>query len=191
MKKIKTNILAFAFLAMGTFVGVTSCSKDKVEEDKCSIGENPAGSSIEGIYAGTHNLKIPPAILKALSEGLPPDSATGLPTDLTKGFEDTLEVRIVGGVAKITSSLLGITIDGEITDTYTVKINETKYDELNLGTVVSAKKASIATRVPVKFNLRSAECPTIVELKLKAKEIASLPIALDIPTTGNFIKIKD
>ncbi|HUH75001.1 MAG TPA: hypothetical protein VLZ75_11435 [Chitinophagales bacterium] len=48
MKKIKTNILAFAFLAMGTFVGVTSCSKDKEDDgDK---------SDFVGTYHGSYSI---------------------------------------------------------------------------------------------------------------------------------------
>lgn len=47
MKKFKSNFLAFAFLAMGTFVGVTSCSKDS------ECGDN---ADFSGTYYGSYSI---------------------------------------------------------------------------------------------------------------------------------------
>lgn len=48
MKKFKSNFLAFAFLAMGTFVGVTSCGKDPVKEE--------AKADFAGTYHGEYSI---------------------------------------------------------------------------------------------------------------------------------------
>jgi hypothetical protein len=48
MKKFKSNFLAFAFLAMGTIAGVTSCGKDPVEEG--------GKADFAGTYYGTYSI---------------------------------------------------------------------------------------------------------------------------------------
>lgn len=179
MKKIQSKILVFAFLVMGTFVGITSCSKDTENE------EQPFDYT--GVYAGTHKLEIPDNILKVLSDGLPVDTLTGLPTDLTKGFEDTLTVRKVEGGFEVTSALLEQSIIAIETDVNTVKIEVQNFPSLNLGAVV-VKDASVSTKTPVKFK---ASGPTKVELRLKASQIADLKLNLNITTTGSFTKIGD
>lgn len=186
MKKIQSKILVFAFLAMGTFVSLTSCSKDPVDGGNDYTYEN-----VEGVYAGTHMLNIPANILEALSATLPPDSVTGEPTDLTKGFEDTLDIRVTDGVVNVTSILLGITVKGELSGNNTVKILETKYDVLNLGTTVKAEKASLATNKDVKFNSNAIGSVNPLELRLKASKIGDFAIPLNITTSGNFTKIAD
>lgn len=188
MKTLKTKFFAFAFLALGFSALTTSCGKEKTSEDICKVGENPADATIEGFYSGTHSLNIPASVLKGLSDALPVDPETGEKPDLTKGFADTLEVRVVDDVVKVTSSLLDITVDGRLTGKHSVKIDRTEYESLSLGTAVTAEGASLATSKDVKFNLRSSECPTTVELRLTSKKIASFQIPLDITTKGDFVK---
>lgn len=191
MKKIQSKILVFAFLAMGTFTSLTSCSKDPVETTTDFTYEN-----VEGKYAGTHLLNIPDNILKALSATLPPDTLdleapydSIVATDLTAGFVDTLDLRVVNGVVKVTSSLLKITVDGKLSATNTIKIVETKYAELNLGTAVKAEDATLATNKDVKFNSGAIGTNVPIELRLTAKKIGTFAIPLNITTTGSFTKI--
>jgi hypothetical protein len=187
MKKIQSKILVFAFLAMGTFTTLTSCSKDPETQGPGDF----TYENVEGKYAGTHLLNIPDNILKALSATLPLDTVTGLPTDLTKGFEDTLELRVVGGVVKVSSTLLKITIDGKLSATNSIKIVETKYAELNLGTAVKAEDATLATNKDVKFNSGAIGTNVPIELRLTAKKIGTFAIPLNITTTGSFTKISN
>lgn len=47
MKKIQSNIFAFAFLAMGTFAGLTSCDKEPTDG---------ATADFEGTYYGSYSI---------------------------------------------------------------------------------------------------------------------------------------
>lgn len=194
MKKIQSKILVFAFLAMGTFTTLTSCSKDPETQGPGDF----TYENVEGKYAGTHLLNIPDNILKALSATLPLDTLdleapydSIVATDLTAGFVDTLDLRVVNGVVKVTSSLLKITVDGKLSATNTIKIVETKYAELNLGTAVKAEDATLATNKDVKFNSGAIGTNVPIELRLTAKKIGTFAIPLNITTTGSFTKISN
>ncbi|MCO5234493.1 MAG: hypothetical protein LC105_02105 [Chitinophagales bacterium] len=186
MKTLKTNFIALLLLAIGVSFITTSCSKDDGTDNKDFTFENVAGK-----YAGNHKLNIPSNLLTMLSAALPVDSVTGEKPDLTKGFDDTLTISVVDGKVNVTSWLLGITVQGELSASNTVKIKETKYDELSLGAVVKAKNASIATSKDVKFNSKAIGAVTNVQLRLKAGQIATFTIPLDITTNGDFTKFED
>ncbi|MCO5231590.1 MAG: hypothetical protein M9958_10585 [Chitinophagales bacterium] len=186
MKTLKTNFFALLLLVVGMSAITTSCSKDDGDDPKVFTYEN-----VDGVFAGNHKLNIPSNILAALSATLPVDSVTGEKPDLTKGFDDTLTVRVVDGKVNVTSELLGITVQGEVSANNTVKIKETKYDVLNLGTAVQAKNASISTSKDVAFSSKAIGSSTNVQLRLKAGKIGDFSIPLDITTDGKFTKIAD
>lgn len=186
MKTLKTNFFALLLLAIGMSAITISCSKDEGDGPKVFTYEN-----VDGVYAGVHSLNIPKNILDALSATLPVDSVTGEKPDLAKGFDDTLTVRVVDGKVNVTSELLGITVQGDVSADNTVKIKEKKYDVLNLGTAVQAKNASIATSKDVVFGSKAIGSSTSVQLRLKANQIGTFTIPLDITTNGTFTKIAD
>lgn len=180
MKTLKTKFFALAFLALGFTALTTSCSDEKEPGTTTYSSENVAGT-----YIGKHNLNIPSNILKALSDALPVDSATGEKPDLTEGFDDTLIVSVDGNTVIVQSLLLDQTVNGKLTGNNKVKIDKKEFAELSLGSAVTAKGASVSTSKDVVFN---AGTPTNVELRLTAKSIATFTIPLDITTTGSFVR---
>ena len=191
MKTFKSKFFTLALLVAGTIVGLTSCDKDP----EGGGGDGFTSENVEGVYMGNHKLNIPANILGALSATLPPDTLdleapydSIVATDLTKGFDDTLTVRVEGGIVKVTSALLDITVDGALTANNTVKIEEKKYDVLNLGSAVKAEDAALGTNKDVKFNSAAIGSVTSIELRLKANKIGTFTIPLNITTSGNFTK---
>lgn len=144
---------------------------------------------INGKYSGTHHLNIPANILDALSATLPIDPVTGEPVDLSKGFVDTLDIRIVNDKVKITTKAFDVILEGIVTTSNTVKIPETKFDFLDFGPSITAENAALATNKDIKFTSATLGSATTIELRLKASKIGTFAIPLNITTTGTFVKI--
>jgi hypothetical protein len=144
---------------------------------------------INGKYVGRHFFNIATNILDQLSAQLPVDPVTGEPVDLTEGFADTLDIRVVDGIVKVNSYWLNKIIDGVIPANNTIKIPETKFDVLNLGASVQVEDASIATNKNIVFTSASIGSATTFELRLKANKIGTFAIPLNFTTTGVFTKI--
>lgn len=143
-------------------------------------------SNINGKYVGVHHLKIPAAILQALSDAFPADSITGEKLDLMKGFSDTLTVTLNGKAVVINSSYFKKTLEGRITGDNIVKIDKTEFAELYFGPSVTAKDASLSTAKDIIFS--PGTTPTTIEMRLTAKSIATFTFPLDIITTGSFVR---
>lgn len=185
MKTLKSKVLALAIVALGMTVGITACKKDS---DKDYSTEN-----LNGIFVGTHKLDIPAFILDNLSGNLPPDTledGTLVPVDLSEGFEDVLTVTIADDKLLLYSTLLDIEVEGKIVgnNRFTIPLHE--YDELSLGTAVSAKNAKIRTSKDIIISSNEPGTEVVVNLSLAAREIAGVKIGsgLTILTDGKFIK---
>jgi|GEM_PF-2445833 len=185
MKNIRTKFFALAFLALGISAGITSCGKD-------DEGDNNSGTkktdNLKGTFIGTHYLEISDDLLNALSATLPPDPETGEKVDLKEGFVDTLSIQVVDGVVKVTSNLLDVTVEGEVTADNTFKIKEHKYPQLQLGSSVTATDASVQTNKDVTISGSALGTNVPVALRLKANKIGTFTIPLNITTKGTFVK---
>lgn len=193
MKTMKLKFLSLAIVAGGLLLGITSC-----KDDNGGGGTDFTSENVPGKYYGTHKLNIPNNILDALSSTLPKDTLdleapydSIVDVDLTAGFEDTLDIRIVDGVVKVSSSLLDVTVDGELTGSNKIKVPEKQFETLNLGTAVTATNASVATNKDVSFSSAAIGSSTSVELRLKASKIGTFTVPLNITTSGTFTKYED
>ncbi len=186
MKTLKLNFLMLLLAVFGLTVAV-SCSKDKDDNKDSFNTEN-----LDGTFVGVHKFtNIPDALLKILSESLPGDTledGTVVPVDLTKGFDDTLTLKVENGVVKVHSELLAINVDGKVTGNNRFSIPEIKYDVLVLGKAVEAKKARIKTSNDVIIGSNEIGTVVDVRLSLSAQEVAGVSIPLTILTKGDFVK---
>src|SRR5690625_6029577 len=69
---------------------------------------------LHGTFVGNHKHEISKLILDGLSNSLPPDPVTGEKPDLSKGFNDTLELTIQKYLVKMYSRDHCINVDGVI-----------------------------------------------------------------------------
>lgn len=176
------NFFLISFLMLGVAVGMSSCEKEEKSGYKTE--------NLKGTFVGNHKLEISEMILAGLANSLPADPETGEKPDLTKGFNDTLELSVQGDVVKMYSRLLGITVDGKIVADNAFAIEETSYDVLRLGPLVEAKGASIATGSPIHIDSGDTGTEIDVKLMLKVKSVGnfSLENPMTIPTSGKFTK---
>lgn len=183
MKTTKINLFLVALAMLGMMAGISSCEKE--EKEAGFKTEN-----LHGTFVGNHKLEISPLILGALINSLPEDPETGEKPDLTKGFNDTLELSVQGDIVKMYSRLLDITVDGNIIADNTFEVEEVAYDVLRLGPLVEAREASIATDSPIKIDSGEIGTETDVKLRLKVKAVGefSLENPLTVPTNGKFTK---
>src|SRR5690625_5620309 len=141
MKAMNINFFLISFLMLGIAVGMSNMYKEKKSSYKTD--------TLKGTFVGNHKLEISEMILAGLANSLPADPETGEKPDLTKGFNDTLELSVQGDVVKMYSRLLGITVDGEIVEDNAFAIEETSNAVLRLGHLVEAKGASVDTGSPL------------------------------------------
>lgn len=180
MKTIKSKFFALAFVALGATAGITSCGKDKAESG--------SKENLNGAFVGTHKFtNIPEAMLKTLSSQLPPDSE-GNPTDLSKGFDDTLVVTSTETGVSVYSYLLNQTIEGKVTGDNKFSIPEKSFPTLQLGETVEAKNAKVKTAQDVTIPSNALGTSVNVKLSLAATEVAGVTIPLTILTSGDFVK---
>src|SRR5690625_1122982 len=166
MKAMNINFFLISFLMLGIAVGMSSCEKEEKSGYKTE--------NLKGTFVGNHKLEISEMILAGLANSLPADPETGEKPDLTKGFNDTLELSVQGDVVKMYSRLLGITVDGEIVADNAFAIEETSYDVLRLGPLVEAKGASIDTASPIHSDFGYTGTGLGVTIVLKVNSVANL-----------------
>lgn len=184
MKTSNVRMILTLVIGLGLAFAMNSCDKEELS------GYDTA--HLHGTFAGNHNLQISKLILDGLSNSLPADPVTGEKPDLSKGFNDTLELTVQNDVVKMYSRLLDITVDGVIIDDNTFEVEEVPYDILRLGPLVEARGASIATASPVVIPGKDVGTEINVKLALKVESVGSFSLdnPLTVPTTGDFVKIK-
>lgn len=145
---------------------------------------------LNGTFRGVHKFtNIPEAMLKSLSQQLPPDE-NGNPVDLSAGFLDTLIVRMIGNRIELYSELLGVTLDGQLTGSNRFSIPEKFFPLLKLGESVDAKNVRVKTAQDVIITSNALGTSVNIRLSLSATEVAGITIPLTILTSGDFVKVE-
>lgn len=184
MKISNLRIVLIMVVGLGWVFAMSSCEKEEVSGYDTD--------HLHGTFVGNHSLEISKLILDGLSNSLPADPVTGEKPDLSKGFNDTLELTVQDGLVKMYSRLLGITVDGVIIGDNTFEVEEVPYNILHLGPLVEAKGASIATSSPIVIPGKEIGTEIDVKLALKVESVGSFSLdnPLTVPTNGQFVKIK-
>lgn len=143
---------------------------------------------LNGTFVGRHYWDATSSVLDILQGIIPPDPETGEVLDIKKGFADTLTFSVRNNQVYIYSSMLKIELEGIITGSNKFGIPQKTYTEIVFSPMVF-QDAFIMTASDVQVPSDAIGTKISLNLKVGGK-IAAVPFPLDMPTKGDFVKIK-